>query len=401
MEEMFSVIPSGGVTSPKGFCAGAVAARIKHKVSGALDLGVLSAGKPVPVAALFTTNKVAAAPVIVSRQRVAAGHAAGIVVNSGCANASAGEKQIEDAEHMAALAAQHLGISPQDMLVASTGVIGQRLPMDRITEGIPRIACKSDGGHDFARAIMTTDTVSKEVAVDTGQFVIGGCAKGSGMIHPDMATMLVFLTTDASVDPGFLKESLQSVADGSFNMLSIDGDTSTNDMAVIFASGEAGGDMITSESPRAELFQRALQSVCVHLTRALARDGEGATRRIEVIVRGAASHGDARKAARTIVSSALVKSAVHGADPNWGRVLAAAGRSGIEMVPEKVYLEMGGICLVEHGCPVPFEREKVSDYLHNDEVMIVLNLNIGNGEAAAWGCDLSREYVTINADYTT
>ncbi|MCJ7604554.1 MAG: bifunctional glutamate N-acetyltransferase/amino-acid acetyltransferase ArgJ [Dehalococcoidales bacterium] len=401
MKETISYIPSGGVTSPKGFCAGAVAAGIKKRMPGLLDLAVLSAGEPVAAAALFTTNRVKAAPVIVSQQRAAGGRVSAVIVNSGCANASAGEGQIADAEAMSALAAARFGLDPSTVLVSSTGIIGQKLPMERISDGVAQLEITEDGGADFARAIMTTDTVPKEVAVTAGGFTIGGCAKGSGMIHPDMATMLVFLTTDAPVEPGFLKQALKKATDISFHMLSIDTDTSTNDMVLLMAGGKSGGELISAGSERAGGFQQALDAACIHLAKGMARDGEGATRRIEVVVRGAASEADARIAARTIVASPLVKATVHGADPNWGRILAAAGRSGAELEPEKCYMEIGGICLLKGGAPVPFERKEVSDYLRSDEVVIVVDLNLGDHEATAWGCDLSREYVTINADYTT
>jgi glutamate N-acetyltransferase/amino-acid N-acetyltransferase len=401
MEDVISRIPSGGVTSPKGFCAGAAAAGIKMKATGRLDLAVLSAGEPVPVAAIYTTNRVKAAPVLVSQRRTATGRAAAVIVNSGCANASTGTAGLEDAAAMAAMAAGLLHLEPENVLVASTGVIGVRLPMDRISEGITRVACAEDGGGDFARAIMTTDTVPKEIAVSAGGFTIGGCCKGSGMIHPNMATMLAFLTTDAPVDTGFLQGALKQAADISFNMVTVDTDTSTNDMVFLFANGKAGGETIKAGSKRAAVFQAALDEVCVNLAKAIARDGEGATRRIEVVVRGAASEAEARDAARTIAASPLVKTAVHGADPNWGRILAAAGRSGAELDPDTCYIEIGGICVYKGGTPFPFEKKEVSDYLRNDEVIIVVDLNLGEGEATAWGCDLSKEYVTINADYTT
>ncbi len=401
MTDAISRIPSGGVTSPKGFCAGAAAAGIKMKASGRLDLAVLSAGGPVPVAAVYTKNKVKAAPVLVSRQRTATGKAAAVIVNSGCANASTGAAGMEDAVAMAALGAGVLHLDPESVLVASTGVIGARLPMDRISEGVTRLRCSEAGGADFARAIMTTDTVPKEYAVSAGGFTIGGCCKGSGMIHPDMATMLAFLTTDAPVEQRFLQQALRRAADISFNMVTVDTDTSTNDMVFLFANGKAGGGTITAGSDRAELFRQALDEVCVHLAKAIARDGEGATRRIEVVVRGAASEAEARRAARTIAASPLVKTAVHGADPNWGRILAAAGRSDVELDPDTCYIEIGGVCVYKGGTPYPFEKKAVSDYLRNDEVIIIVDLNLGEGEATAWGCDLSREYVTINADYTT
>ena len=401
MEDVISLIPSGGVTSPKGFCAGAAAAGIKMKASRRLDLAVLSAGGPVPVAAVYTRNKVKAAPLLVSQKRTAAGQAAGVIVNSGCANASTGAAGIEDALAMAAMGANVLGVDPEAMLVASTGVIGVRLPMDRLSEGITRLTCSENGGADFARAIMTTDTVPKELAVSAAGFTIGGCCKGSGMIHPDMATMLGFLTTDAPVERSFLQQALKKAADLSFNMVTVDTDTSTNDMVLLFASGKAGGTAITAGSERAAIFQKALDEVCVHLAKAIARDGEGATRRIEVVVRGAASEAEARQTARTIAASPLVKTAVHGADPNWGRILAAAGRSGAELDPDTCVIEIGGICVYRGGVPLPFEKKDVSDYLRNDEVIIAVDLNLGVGTATAWGCDLSKEYVTINADYTT
>ena len=248
---------------------------------------------------------------------------------------------------------------------------------------------------------MTTDTVPKEVAVRAEGFTIGGAAKGSGMIHPDLATLLGFLTTDAPVERDFLREALREAVDASFNMVSIDGDTSTNDMVVILANGLAGGDIIDKASPRAGMFQQALDQACIVLAKAIARDGEGATCLIEVRVTGAASPADARRAARTIVNSPLVKAAVHGRDPNWGRVVAAAGRSGAALAPDRLELYFGDICLVRGGSPVPFPREQVVRLLGDGEVNIKLNLNIGAAEAVAWGCDLSEEYVTINSDYTT
>ena len=401
MNDAIKIIPSGGVTSPKGFCAGAVAAGIKKKVAGALDLAILSAGKPVPAAGVFTRNVFRAAPVILSEKRLERGRIAAVIVNSGCANASTGEAGYRDAEVMAMMAARRFGLEPEDVIVASTGVIGQRLPMEKIEDGIKRLNCTPEGGKDFARAIMTTDTAPKEIAVSADNFILGGCAKGSGMIHPDMATMLAFITTDAPVDAIFLKQVLKNASNASFNMLTIDGDTSTNDMALVMASGAAGGDIITASSAKAELFQQALTTVCIELAKMIAKDGEGATRRIEVIVKGATCLEDARKVARTIAGSSLVKTAIHGTDPNWGRIMAAAGRSGAYIEPEKATLEMGGACLFRHGVPQPFNRVEISNNLCRDEVFIILDLGLGNSQATAWGCDLTKEYVTINADYTT
>jgi glutamate N-acetyltransferase/amino-acid N-acetyltransferase len=239
------------------------------------------------------------------------------------------------------------------------------------------------------------------VAVKAGDFIIGGMAKGSGMIHPDLATMLCFLTTDADVEVNFLKKSLKKAVDVSFNMLSVDGDNSTNDTVLIMANGKAGGEKIVAGSRQAGVFGEALEKVCLHLTREIARDGEGATKLIEIIVCGAASDTEARMAARTIVSSSLVKAAVHGSDPNWGRVVAAAGRSGVELVTDRLELEIGGIRLVNGGEPVPYDKDKVVKHMDGQEVFMKLDLHIGSGKATAWGCDLSEEYVTINSDYTT
>ncbi len=394
-------VPAGGVTTPAGFSAGAVAAGVKNASQKRLDLGVIVSAVPCNAAAVFTTNKIKAAPVLLDQKRLKSGKARGVVANSGCANACTGPQGMSDALEMAELAAELAGLKADDMLVASTGVIGTLLPMPRIRKAIPKIKLSVAGGHDVARAIMTTDTVPKEAAVKAGGFTIGGVSKGAGMIAPDMATLLCFLTTDANVESGFLKTALRRAVDISFNMISIDGDGSTNDTMLIMANGKAGGPAINRGSPKAALFQAALEKICIYLARANARDGEGATRLIEVIVEGAANEADARKAARTIVSSSLVKTAVHGCDPNWGRVLAAAGRSGAALEPEKIALEIGGIPLVKAGAPVAFDEEKVVKSLGSEEVKIVLNLNLGRAKATAWGCDLSAEYVKINAEYTT
>jgi glutamate N-acetyltransferase / amino-acid N-acetyltransferase len=395
------IIPSGSVTSPEGFLAGAVSAGVKHAEDTRLDLGILYSGAPCTAAAVFTTNLVKAAPVLLDMQRIKTGSARAVVVNSGCANACTGARGMKDAIQMAALAAGQVDLKADDVLVASTGVIGVAMPMDRIAKAIPKIKPAATGGHDIARAIMTTDRVPKEVAVKAGEFTIGAMVKGSGMIHPNMATMLCFVTTDASVERAFLQKSLRAAVDKSFNMVSVDGDNSTNDTVLIMANGRSGGKPISAGGSQAEIFQQALEKVCIYLARAVAKDGEGATRLIEVTVGGAANLADARLAARTIVSSSLVKTAVHGSDPNWGRVVAAAGRSGAKMDMNKVDLEIGGVPLVKNGEPVPFDKQKVVKVLSGEEVPMFLNLNAGSAEATAWGCDLSAEYVKINAEYTT
>lgn len=394
-------IPSGSITSPKGFAAGATYAGIKKKAKGVLDLGILFSEVSCAAAGLFTTNLVKAAPVVLSQQRLQSGRAVAVAVNSGCANACTGEPGLAEAVATTELVAKGLGVSADDVLVASTGVIGQRLPMGRMSAGIKQIVLSREGGHDFARAMMTTDTIPKEVAVDAGGFIIGGVAKGAGMIHPDLATMLCFLTTDASVEPGFLKSALRKAADVSLNMVSIDGDTSTNDTMLIMANGLAGNKTIRRGSRQAEVFQQALNLVSIHLAKAIARDGEGATKLVEVTVSGAPSLADARLAARTIVTSPLVKSAVHGSDPNWGRIVAVVGRSGVKIVATKIDVGIGGVCVFEDGRPLPFDDGEVVKILNGREVTISVNLNLGKAAATAWGCDLSEEYVTINSQYMT
>ncbi len=275
--------------------------------------------------------------------------------------------------------------------------------MDRISSGIERIELSWDGGHDLAQAIMTTDTIPKEIAVTTQikgkEVIIGGVAKGAGMIHPDMATMLCFLTTDAAVEPDFLQTALKRAVEVSFNMITVDGDTSPNDTVLFLANGLAGNPILSGDS--LDGFQSALEEVCIYLARCIAGDGEGATRLIEVTVEGALSTEDARIAARTIAGSLLVKTAVHGADPNWGRVVAAAGRSGAEVVQSRIDLYLDHLCLVRMGVALPFDKDEAIAMLNRDEVRFRLCLNLGKGHATAWGCDLTEEYIAINGSYTT
>ncbi|MBA7695566.1 Arginine biosynthesis bifunctional protein ArgJ [subsurface metagenome] len=328
-----------------------------------------------------------------------------MVVNSGCANACTGEKGAKDAAKMAELVAEGIGITPEDVVVASTGVIGQRLPMKRIEANIDQIILSKDGGHELAKAIMTTDTVPKETAVAVrigdSEFIVGGVAKGSGMVHPDLATLLCFLTTDAAVDIDFLKLALGKAVDVSFNIISIDGDTSPNDMVLVMANGLAQNGVITLNSDQASAFQQGLDRVCIYLAKSIAGDGEGASKLIEVTVSGAPSVAEARLAARTVVSSPLVKAAVHGSDPNWGRIIVAVGRSGVEVVESKIDLYIGDIPVVKAGSPVLFSKRRVAEALSGSEVVISLQLNLGTATATAWGCDLSEEYVTINSQYMT
>jgi glutamate N-acetyltransferase/amino-acid N-acetyltransferase len=398
MKAEIETVPGGTVTSPDGFFAGAVSAGINKKAGDKLDLGILFSETPCVAEALFTANRLKAAPVVLSQQRLKRERLGAVVVNSGCANAFTGEEGLAHAAEMAELTAEGIGILPEDVLVASTGVTGVPLPMKQIRSSIDQIILSRDGGHELAKAMMTTDTFAKETAVKVrvgdSEFTIGGVAKGSGMIHPDLATLLCFLTTDAAVDKGFLKKALRQAVDVSFNMISIDGDTSPNDMVLLMANGLAG-------SVQADAFQQALEQVCIYLARCIARDGEGATKLIEIIVDGAASLAEARLAARTVVSSPLVKAAVHGADPNWGRVMAAVGRSGVEVEESKLDFYIGEIPLVKAGRALPFNKRGVIRLLKGREVSLSLNLNLGSAKATAWGCDLSEEYVTINSRYMT
>jgi glutamate N-acetyltransferase/amino-acid N-acetyltransferase len=370
-----------------------------------LDLAVVCADTPCVAHALFTQCQVVAAPVILSRERISSGRAQAIVLNSGNANACVGPDGMAHARGMADEAAKHLGIDPALMLVASTGVIGVPLPIDRIRNAIPDLKPTSDGGADAARAIMTTDLVPKQSAVriDLGgrQVTIGGMAKGSGMIHPNMATMLAVVTTDALLDARLVRSALQTAADRTFNQISVDADTSTNDMVALFASGAAGGDPIRPGTREADEFVAALERVCVDLARAIARDGEGATRLVEVIVESARSEEDARRAARSIVSSNLVKAAIYGRDPNWGRIICAVGNAGIPVDQDAVDIFIGDQEVARQGAPLAFAHAAVANAMGADEVVVRVALHQGDASARAWGCDLTEGYVRINAEYTT
>ena len=363
MKYKIAVIKQGTVTSPQGFLAGATEAAVKYK--GRLDLGILYSEKPCASAAVFTSNKVKAAPILVSMKNMEKGKVRAVLANSGCANACTGDKGLKDANETAALVSAKLGIPRSQVIVASTGVIGTNLPLERIGKGIDKITLSKDGGHNLEKAIMTTDTCPKEIAVkvtdNTGQYVIGGIAKGAGMIHPNMATLLGFITTDASVEIGFLRKALKTAIDSTINMITIDGDTSTNDMVSIMANGAASTEEITNKN--GEPFQEALNYVCRFLARSIAADGEGATKLIEVSIEGAKSAADAKKIARTIAGSSLVKSAIHGNDPNWGRIVAALGRSGAAMVEKYVDVFLQDEQMMKQGSPLPFEKNRLSKKL--------------------------------------
>ena len=395
---------TGGVTAPRGFSAAGVAAGIKN---GKKDVALLFSHRPASAAGVFTTNRVRAAPVLVTMRHLEDGMARAVVVNSGNANACNGPQGPGDAEDMAAETARRLNIPGDQVLVASTGVIGQPMPMDKVIEGIRRASAQLDprGGVHAAAATMTTDLFAKEVAVtvemDGCTVTMGGMAKGSGMIHPNMATMLGFVATDAAIAPGLLKSALARVVERTFNMITVDGDTSTNDMVVVLANGAAGNQLLESEGPAYTAFCAALETVCRKLAVAIARDGEGATKLLEVRVRGAATGRDARLAAKAVASSSLVKSAVFGADANWGRVLCAAGYSGAAFNPGAVDIYMGDVKVAENGGALPFDEAAASRVLGQKEVVFTIDFRQGSGAATAWGCDLTYDYVRINGSYRT
>ncbi len=399
-------IPHGGVSTPRGYFAGAAYAGLKKPAPDVLDLGVLYSEKGATAAAVFTRNRIKAAPVLLDMAVLKdRGKIRALAVNSGCANACTGPAGMSHARATAALLAKNLGVESKETLVASTGVIGVQLPMDKIEAGLAKVVLSRSAGHDFTRAIMTTDTRVKEIALEVKSagttFLLGGTAKGAGMIHPDMATMLCFITCDAAVDAKFLQACLKKAVAGSFNLITVDGDTSTNDTVLLLANGMAGNPVIDSSSELAGAFQEALNRVCLFLARSVARDGEGATRLIEVQVKGARTLSEARLAARTIAGSPLVKTAVHGCDPNWGRIVAAAGRSGAEMEESQTDCYIGELCLLKSGVPQQVDKVAASKLLDQDTVVLGLDLHLGRGQATAWGCDLSEEYVVINSEYTT
>lgn len=399
-------IIEGSITAPEGFKAGAVCSGVKKK--GKRDVAIIYSETKCQAAGVFTTNKVRAACVDITRKHLEDGRAQAIVVNSGNANACTGERGVKDTLEMASLTAQLLGINPEDVLVASTGVIGVFMPMDKIRDGIKRAHQKlsREGGHEAALAILTTDLTTKEIAVeieiDGKPVKIGAIAKGSGMIHPNMATMLAFITTDAAVTAECLREVIRSSAAISYNMISVDRDTSTNDMALIMANGLAGNQLIDDPaSPAFKKFKEAIDFVNINLAKMIARDGEGATRLIEVKVVNAPDEKTARLIARSIVSSNLTKAAVFGKDANWGRILAAAGYSGADFDPYKVDVYLGSEKMAENGMGLIFDEDKAREELEKDPVIIKVDLKAGGFSATAWGCDLSYEYVRINAEYRT
>ena len=394
-----------GVTFAKGFTAAGVKAGIKK--SGNLDVAVIYTKTQAVVAGTFTQNKVAAAPVYVSKEVVATGTAHAIVANAGCANACTGQQGLDDAHKMAQIAADELGVNADDVIVGSTGVIGVNLPMDKLEAGIKDAVANlsADGSGNAGRAIITTDTHSKSVTCEfelSGKTVrMGAIAKGSGMIRPNMATMLCYITTDIAIDQALLQKAVSGCVEKSFNMISVDGDMSTNDMVIVLANGEANNAKITEENADYQIFFDKLMMLCTELAKQIAADGEGASKFLTINVKGAKSFADAKTVGMAIANSPLVKTAFFGEDPNWGRVICAVGYSGADMVPEKTVVKFGGITIFANGTGATYDEKALAHVMKEKDIVIDIELNMGQEAATVWSCDLSYEYVKINGEYHT
>lgn len=402
-------IINGGVCAPKGFLANGIHCGIRKNKSKK-DLALIYSEKKASCASVYTTNKVKGAPLTVTKNNIADGYAQAVICNSGNAN-TCNANGIEIAEQMCQILGAELNISASDVVVASTGVIGQPLDIAPIKNGVPALVkgLNNNGSQDAAEGIMTTDTRLKEIAlsftVDGKECKIGGIAKGSGMIHPNMATMLVFITTDCSISAKMLNKALSTDIQSTFNMVSVDGDTSTNDMVTVLANGMAKNKEITDEGADFDAFMKALNTLTINLCRKIAGDGEGATKLLECTVDGAKDEKNAKIIAKSVICSSLVKSAMFGSDANWGRVLCAIGYSGAEVDVNKVFVSFvsnkGEISVCENGAGVDFSEEIAKEILLQDEITIKIVLGDGEGKATAWGCDLTYDYVKINGDYRT
>lgn len=399
----------GGVTAAQGFVAGGIHCGIRKNKSKP-DLAMIYSETPCAAAAVYTQNLVKGAPILVTQKHISNGYAKAVICNSGNAN-TCNADGVEKAEAMCEMTAQALGIDPQDVVVASTGVIGQVLPLEPIADGIPQLAkaLSPEGSLGAATAIMTTDTVAKEAAaefvVDGKTAHVGGISKGSGMIHPNMATMLCFVTTDCAITPQMLDKAIHQVTEKTFNMISVDGDTSTNDTFAVLANGAAGNREITGEGPDYDAFVEALEAVCRKLSKLMAGDGEGATKLLVCKVDGAVDLAMARTVSKSVICSTLFKAAMFGADANWGRVLCAIGYSGAPVDVNKIDVsfrsEKGQVDVCENGAGIPFSEEKASQVLGEREIEILIHLHMGEVSAEAYGCDLTYDYVKINGDYRT
>ena len=392
------------ISAPQGFCAAGVKANIKK--SGKHDVGLLYCETPASVAGVFTQNKIAAAPVHISRAAAGRDYARALIVNSGCANACTGDQGMLDARAMVQMTANALDISTNEVLVCSTGVIGQLLPMGKVADGIRDVAKEigKQDGSEFALAIMTTDTFMKkaayEIEIDGHKVLLSGVAKGAGMIHPNMATMLCFITTDVNICPKVLKKMVSEIANKSFNMIVVDGDTSTNDTMLVMASNLAGNCQIDSEQhPDYNNFYQALLAISQDLAKLIVRDGEGATKFLEINVKGAKDFAQAKMAAMSIAKSPLVKTAFFGKDANWGRIICAAGYSGADLDPKNVTLHIEDLCIMKNGLDTEYNVQRLTAIMQNTDIKITLDLAVGNEEATVWTCDFSYDYVKINAEY--
>lgn len=404
-KQLIKKIPDGGILSPKGFHCGGVHAGLRY---AKLDLGMIVSEKPASCAAVYTTSHFQAAPLVVTQASIAKEKVLqAIVVNSACANACTGEQGYQDALKMRSMAAAKLEIPEHHVAVASTGVIGEFMQMEKIESGIGKLATgqTTDDAKDFQTAILTTDTVMKSCSfsavIDGITVSMGGTAKGSGMIHPNMATMLGFLTTDANISSEHLTSALKNVTDTTFNQITVDGDTSTNDMVLVMANGTAGNQPLNPDHPDWPIFVNLLKASCASLAKQIARDGEGATKLIQISVTGAMSDEEARMIGKQIAGSNLVKTAVYGADANWGRIIGAIGQSQATVNPKSVDIFLGEITMLKESTPVAFDEELAREYLMKDKVEILVDLHLGEGKGMAWGCDLSYDYVKINASYRT
>lgn len=400
-----SAVENGSITTAKGFYADGLYSGVKKK---RLDLGAIYCEVPASSAACYTLNKVQAAPLKVTKESIAQeGRLRAIVVNSGNANACTGKRGLEDAYTMRKVTAEHFSVPEHQVAVASTGVIGEFLQIEKICEGIKQFQVDStlEAAKKFNTAILTTDTVEKHACFQTkidGKVVtVGGVAKGSGMIHPNMATMLSFITTDANIESAELQKALSQITDKTFNRITVDGDTSTNDMVVVMASGLAENEPLTEAHPEWNAFVMALQQTCELLAKKIARDGEGATKLIEVRVKGAETDEDAGRVAKAIVSSDLVKTAIYGTDANWGRIICAIGYSGANINPDTIDIAIGPVQTLVNSQPISFSEEEATSYMQGENVVIDVDLKIGDGYGKAWGCDLTYDYVRINASYRT
>ena len=394
-----------GVTFPKGFKAAGVKAGIKK--SGNLDLALIYTEKEAAVAGVFTKNAVAAAPVIVDKEHIKDGKAHAIVANAGCANACTGEIGLKNAQEMAKLAAAELGCDPYDVLVGSTGIIGVNLPMDKMAAGIKAAAAElsEEGSVNAGNAIITTDTYSKacSFAVEIGgkEVRFGAIAKGSGMIQPNMATMLCYISTDANIGAPLLQKTLSDIVEVTFNMISVDGDMSTNDTVLVLANGEAGNAEIQEGTEAYSKFYDALKTICQELSKRIAADGGGATKFLTINVNGTKTFEDAKTVAMSIAKSPLVKTAFFGEDPNWGRVICAVGYAGVPMVPEKTVIKFGDIPVYANGLGADFDAEKLAKVMAEHDIVIDVEMGMGDASATVWSCDFSYEYVKINGEYHT